>query len=792
MKKLMAAARILLALLGAGILLSLAILPFAATAGWAISTGTETMNSNLQDIGDNESLPTVSTMTDRDGDPIAYFYDQYRVPVESEQISRDMKESIVAIEDRRFYDHSGVDLRGTLRAMASNLSSGGVSEGASTLNQQYVKNYLLYISADSEDDASAATETSIPRKLREMKMASEVDKNFSKEEILTRYLNLVPYGQGAFGIEAAARTYFGIPAAELNAGQSAFLAGVVQSSSILDPYANPDAALQRRNAVLDARVQTGTLSPDQANAFKQEGLGVLDEPRRLDLGCIGAGDSGFFCDFALQWLENHDLPADKISQGGYTIKTTLDKQAQQRAVEDTRRFVDPKADGVASVSSYITPTTSEKQTEKVRQNRTNKAAEAEEKAEKEYRQKLDDADSARERRSITRNYEQEKQQRQHKLDVQNSWSASTSHQVRALASSRVYGLDTEQKETVYPLTHTMQGHGAGSVFKIFDAAAALQQGIGLDTMLNVPRRVEVSGMGDGGAEGCPPGKYCVENSTDYRPQMSLRDALATSPNTPFIEMAQTVGVDRIVDLSVDLGLRSYAEPGTSGGDQSIAQQMKNDNSASYVLGPTAVNPVELSNVAATLADGGRWCEPSPIISVTDRDGESVKFEREPCEQVIEKDVADALAHGMSSDVSTGGAAGSAAAAGWGGPISSKTGTTETNLSAAYLGFTPGWAGSTYIFNDGGAPSSLCSSPVRQCGLGDLFGSREPAMTMLSTSAAEVGRFGGPGLPPLDPRFLAGRDPEGYQNAFNRREQNSPTEQEPPLVPPLDQSAADNG
>lgn len=705
MKKVQALSTLLLALFAIGALLSLAILPFVGTAGWAVTAGAKTMNSNLKDIGNNSSLPLVSTMTDRDGDPIAYFYDQYRLPVEADQISQEMKDSIVAIEDRRFYEHSGIDLRGTLRALASNVRSGGVSEGASTLDQQYVKNYLLYISADSEDDAEAATETSIPRKLREMKMASEVDKNFSKEEILTRYLNLVSFGQGAYGIEAAARTYFGIPAAQLNAGQSAFLAGVVQSSSMLDPYTNPDAALARRNAVLDARVQAGTLTPDNAAMIKQEGLGVLDTPRTLDYGCIGAGDSGFFCDYAAQWLDEHGLPMDKIREGGYTITTTLDKQAQESATQQARRFVDPKTEGVASVSSFITP-------------------------------------------------------------------GDKKHEVRALASSRVYGLDTDEKETVYPLTHTMQGNGAGSVFKIFAAAAALEDGLGLDTTLNVPRRTEISGMGDGGADNCPPGTYCVENATDYKPTMTLREALATSPNTPFIEMAQTVGMDRIVDLSVDLGLRSYGEKGSASEDTSIAEQTKDNNSASYVLGPTAVNPVELSNVATTLADNGRWCEPSPILSVKNRDDKPVDLKTKDCEQVLDKDIAHALAHGMSADVSSGGAANSAVAAGWAGPISSKTGTTETNLSAAFLGFTPGWSGSTYIFNDGGTPSSLCTAPVRQCGQGNLFGSAEPALTMLSTSAQEVYRFGGPGLPPLDPRFLRGTDPRGYDIAFERRQGKS--------------------
>ena len=140
-----------------------------------------------------------------------------------------MKESIVAIEDRRFYEHNGVDLRGSARALAANLSSGGVAEGASTLNQQYIKNYLWLISAKNDDERAAATETSLARKLREMKLAGDLDDRFSKDEILTRYLNLISFGRGAYGVEAAARTYFDHSAEKLTDAEAALLAGVVQS-----------------------------------------------------------------------------------------------------------------------------------------------------------------------------------------------------------------------------------------------------------------------------------------------------------------------------------------------------------------------------------------------------------------------------------------------------------------------------------------------------------------------------------------------------------------------------------
>lgn len=686
--------KLLLAILTGGVLLAVAILPLAGAGGWAVNASTKTMNSNLEDISENNTLPLTSRITDREGNTLAWLYEQNRTEVPSNKISQALKDSIVAIEDRRFYEHGGVDLRGTLRATVSNLSSGGVEEGASTLDQQYVKNYLWLISAKSEAEQNAAIETSIPRKLREMKMASELDKQFNKDEILTRYLNLVSFGNGAYGVQAAAQTYFGVNAADLNDTQAAFLAGIVQSTSGLNPYTNPEGALARRNDVLQARVTAGTLQQQQADQLSQEPLGVKDKPAIPQNGCIGADGAGFFCDYVLEWLADQGYSREKIAAGGYTIKTTLDPAAQKSAENAARANVDPTTPGVAAATNYLVP-------------------------------------------------------------------RKDTHEVVAMAASRDYGLNTDAHQTVMPLTHSLQGHGAGSIFKIFAAAIAIQDGMGLNTNLAVPKRVEVDGMGDGGAEGCPPNKYCVENATNYKPSMTLREALATSPNTPFINMAHKIGMGRIVDLAVKLGLRSYAQDGTFDGKSSIQDYVKNANLGSFVLGPTPVNPLELSNVATTLADNGRWCEPTPVLSVTDRKGIPQELKRKPCEQVLDSNVAHALANGMGSDVSTGTAANAARATGWSGPISTKTGTTETSFSAAFLGFTPGWAGSSYIFNDGGTPANLCTAPVRQCAKGDLYGGEEPAQIYFTTTIPNINRYGGPQLPPYDPRYNAGTNPQAW-------------------------------
>ncbi len=651
---------ILIVTVVAGVLGALALAPAAALSGTALRRADDTMQSNLADMSSGVT-PGITTITDVHGDPIAYLYNQRRHPVESDAISQHMKDAQVAIEDQRFYEHNGVDIQGTARALLTNLAAGGVAQGASTINQQYVKNYLLHVEAETPEEQQAAVEQSIPRKLREMRTATELDRTMSKDEILTRYLNLVPFGNHAYGIEAAARTYFGVSAAELNVPQSAMLAGMVQSSEYLNPFTNYDAVLERRNTVLQSMVSYGVLDQAEADAFQAEPLNTLESPALIPNGCIGADNSGFFCDYAVTYVKAKGLTEEQLKNGSYTIRTTLDPAVQDASHEIVTRKTSPTAQGVAEVMNVVQP-------------------------------------------------------------------GADSRDILAMVSSRDYGLDLEAGQTYLPQPTSMVGNGAGSVFKIFTAAAALQQGMGLDTVLPVPTRYEAKGMGSGGARNCPPATYCVENAGTYKPQMTLAEALAHSPNTTFVMLIEEVGVPAVVDLSVKLGLRSYTAEGSYDGEHSIADYFKEANLGSYTLGPTAVNPLELANVGATLASHGRWCEPNPIKEVTDRHGNEVFLDRPECEQVLEPAIADALADAMTLDTTIGTAQRAADQAGFSGQAAAKTGTTESHQSSAFLGFNSGIAAAPYIYNDGTTTTPLCTSPVRQCSDGSLFGGREPAET----------------------------------------------------------------
>ncbi len=331
-----------------------------------------------------------------------------------------------------------------------------------------------------------------------------------------------------------------------------------------------------------------------------------------------------------------------------------------------------------------------------------------------------------------------------------------SHPLIAMASSRTYGLNRDANETVQPQPYSMVGDGAGSIFKIFTTAAAMEKGLGINAQLDVPGRFEAKGMGNGGARGCPAATYCVENAGKYKSPMSVTEALATSPNTAFVKLIQAVGVTPTVDMAVRLGMRSYTEAGTSGhGNQSLADMIKEQNLGSFTLGPVAINPLELSNVAATLASGGKWCPPNPIKEVVDRQGKQVPLTQQACEQVVEPGLANTLANAMSKDDISGTAAGAAQAAGWAAPLSGKTGTTESHRSSAFLGFTNSLAAATYVYGDSPTPGEICSFPLRNCGDGNLFGGNEPARSWFNSIKPVLGHFPPPALPPLDDKYVRG-------------------------------------
>ena len=253
---------------------------------------------------------------------LAEFQLEKRDPVESDQVSDLVKQATVDTEDVRFYQHGGVDLPGIARAFVNNLA-GGSLEGASTITQQLVRNTVL---------TQEANEISIERKVREAQLAMDLEKQYSKDELLMMYLNTVNYGDGCYGLQAAAQNYFQTDAVDLSLTQAATLAGIPQSPTFLNPKTYPDAALERRNLVLERMLSAGDITQEQCDAAQAEPLNLDPAPEVPEDGIYAYP---YFTSYVRNLLMEEDNPFGcsyaSLFEGGLTIRTTLNPSLQDDA-----------------------------------------------------------------------------------------------------------------------------------------------------------------------------------------------------------------------------------------------------------------------------------------------------------------------------------------------------------------------------------------------------------------------------------------------------------------------------
>jgi penicillin-binding protein 1A len=264
-----------------------------------------------------------------------------RVVLPTSQIPSWIRDAAVAIEDRRFYQHHGIDGRAILRASYVNLRDGSIEEGGSTITQQLVKN--LYTGG----------ERTLARKLSEASLAWQLEDRLSKEEILTRYLNTVYFGQGAYGVQAAARTFFGVDAVDLSLAQSALLAGLITSPGHFDPYEYPSRAQGRRRVVLRLMYEFGMITETQRRHARARQI------RLHPVTTLGRYDSPYFIDYLKEWFLTNpafgDTREDRyklLFTGGLRIHTTLQpavQSAAQRAVDSVLSYPDDPSAAVTVV-----------------------------------------------------------------------------------------------------------------------------------------------------------------------------------------------------------------------------------------------------------------------------------------------------------------------------------------------------------------------------------------------------------------------------------------------------------
>ncbi|HYX97149.1 MAG TPA: transglycosylase domain-containing protein [Geodermatophilus sp.] len=624
-----------------------------------------------------------------DGSVITTFYANDRVPVTTEQIAPVMKQAMVAIEDARFYEHRGLDVRGTARALATNVATGSVQQGGSTLTQQLVKQTLAQ-TADTSEERRSATEGSLGRKLREARLAVVLEETHSKDEILTRYLNTVYFGDGAYGIQVAAQRYFSVDAADLTLPQAAMLAGLVQSPANDNPLTDPGAALARRNQVLKRMYDLGDIDAQRLAAASAHPVEVHPGPGSPN-GCIDATVGGFFCAYLEQYLQQElGISRDVLDDGGLTIQTTLRPDVQVAGDRAVLAAL-PMGDPLAGMYTAVEP--------------------------------------------------------------------GTGH-VLAMSVNRRYGCPEPDCESV--VLNTAYSQGAGSTFKVFTAAAALERGFPADYTLT-PSNPYVSRVyRDNGRP------YVVQAfaNADVR-TMTMEQALYMSSNTYFMALQDALGsVEGPVRVAERMGMHFTA---------SSADQIISGNRGSFTLGAEATSPLDLANAFATLAAEGTRCDPTPVTAVLDRNGAPLTGpdgtpvgSRDDCTVgAVAPAVANTLAQMMRKDVEPGHPRQTAAAAYVPGhQIAGKTGTTQNNFSIAFAGYTPRYSASVMVLN----PKR--NQDVGGQGGGMAAGIWHDAMAPILTDAPMVP------FPPADP-VLAGStvsaDPPPAAAAAHGTNGNTPTD-----------------
>ncbi|MEV0419778.1 transglycosylase domain-containing protein [Streptosporangium canum] len=336
-----------------GLLAAATALPLVGSAGITVNNVARTV-TDLPPSPREDPLPQRTVLLDKNGKQFAQFYTENRTIVPLDKVAPIMRQAIVAIEDSRFYEHAGLDVKGTLRALVTNTQAGGVRQGGSSLTQQLVKNILVE-NAQTGAERAQARAPSLKRKITELRYALAMEKKYTKAEILERYLNIAYFGAGAFGIEAAAQRFFSVPASALSLRQAATLAGAVRTPYATDPSLDERRRArlrERRDTVLDRMAQVGNITPAQAGAAKKSPLGIRLKP---EPGGCAESSYPYFCIYVHKELLTNPVFGHtraererRLARGGVVLRTTVDPVAQRAAQRAISARVDPRDTEVAA------------------------------------------------------------------------------------------------------------------------------------------------------------------------------------------------------------------------------------------------------------------------------------------------------------------------------------------------------------------------------------------------------------------------------------------------------------
>ncbi|MFF3886956.1 transglycosylase domain-containing protein [Streptomyces sp. NPDC001914] len=615
--------------LGVSVLAGAVMAGIALPAAGALGLAAKGSVQGFDDIPDNLKSPSLSqrtTILDSKGGQIATVYSRDRTVVDLKDISPYMQKAIVAIEDSRFYQHGAIDLKGILRAVNQNAQNGGVAQGASTLTQQLVKNYFVEEAGDDPTKVAQATQQTIGRKIRELKYAIQLEEKLGKKKILENYLNITFFGEQAYGIEAASQRYFSKSAKKLNLQESALLAGIVQSPSRYDPVNDEEEALKRRNTVLQRMAEVHDISQEQADAAKETKLGLhVSQPKN---GCITAvKGAAFFCKYVEKVFlsdpvfgKTKEQRAKVWNQGGLTIRTTLDPQSQASIQASLKDHI-YKSDKVAAAATLVEPGTGK---------------------------------------------------------------------ILGMGQSKPYGYGKNETEYNYSVNYDMGGSNygfpTGSTFKPFVAAAALEQGRPATQEYSSPYKMPYPSP----VQTCSSKPWTNQaneqvpnESTSEKGPYQLKEAMAKSVNTYFVQMISDIGLCPVMNQIGKLGV-------VQGNGEKLPEV------PSIALGAKGISPLTMATAYAAFASRGMYCTPVAIESISQQIGgreKSLDVPKSTCSRAMSEPTADTVNSLLSGviDSGTGQQAGLTDRANAG-----KTGTTDERKNAWFVGYTPNLSGAVWV------------------------------------------------------------------------------------------------
>ena len=629
-----------------GVLVASFLVPAAALAGTTVSRSIDYFNSLPTELAVQPPAQTTRMVT-ADGTPIATFYAENRVRVPLAKMSPFIKNAVIAIEDTRFYEHSGVDTQGVLRALTSNLTR-GERQGASTLTQQYVTNIVneALISTGREEQVILSGQKNMGDKLREMRLAMALEKKFTKDQILEGYLNIVFFNRSAYGIEAASQYFFSVPASKLTLPQAALLAGLVNSPSFYDPVANPKNSIQRRNQVLDAMLSERMISRKQHTAAKAAGIGLKVKPSKQ--GCAAASVAPYFCDYVTRLILNDpaygpdtEAREQKLYRGGLTITTTLDTRLQAAAQSQVNATAGPNPGKWGAALVSVQPGTGK---------------------------------------------------------------------ILSMAQNTVYlptggKFDTQLNFNVDakdPNGNELNGAGGfqpGSTMKPLTFAQWLDEGKTITQTVDASKREYPLGFRWRSSCGKVAGAYSTKQNragleaaedlqnadAGYYRKMPVNYGLYNSINTAtFASAAQLdfCGIQKMVNA---VGIHNGLD-----GTPVNMHQLGN------LLGGTGVAPLTMANAFATFAADGRYCSPVAILRIADRAGKPLPVQSPGCRDAVDRDVARGVNAVLQDVLKVGSGIHINPKVSRGLPVAAKTGTNNNNGASWVVGYTTGLSTASFF------------------------------------------------------------------------------------------------